>query len=314
MTTSLGSLPIGGLTFEEFVRSFRRAWRSTILWAIIGSVLAAAVGVLRPKRYTARASFIAEQQRMRSLPTGLSTLAAQFGLNVGGDGGRSPQFYQSLVQTPGLLLGLVDSVVVVTPGESVTVRKLLNGAPDSSRANLDRLFRRLRKRVSAEVDSRTSVVTLMVSQATPSAAEGLARIVIGAVKHFNVTTRQLQARELRVFLEGRTGDALNNLHQAEDVLRTFYERNRRFGDSPQLMFEESRLKRQVELQQELYTTLSKELETARIDEVNDTPTITVIDPPFASNRPDGPTAAALLLMGLVLGSFARLALLVLVNS
>ncbi len=311
MTTSAGYLATSGLTFDEFVRSFRRAWRSIIVWGIIALVVAAAAGILRPQRYTARASFVAEQQRLRSLPTGLSTLAAQFGLNVGGDGGRSPQFYQSLVQTPGLLLGVVDSVVVVAPGEAVTVRKLLSGAPDSSRANLDRLFRRLRKRISAQVDSRTSVVTLMVSQATPSAAEGLARIVIGAVKHFNVTTRQLQARELRVFLEGRTGDALNNLHETEDGLRAFYERNRRFGDSPQLMFEESRLKRQVELRQELYTSLSKELETARIDEVNDTPTITVIDPPFASNRPDGPTVFTLCLIGLALGGFARVAVLIL---
>jgi uncharacterized protein involved in exopolysaccharide biosynthesis len=313
LTSPAAFVATGGPTFDEFVQSLRRTWRSVILWGVIGLVAAAVGGVLRPKRYTARASFIAEQQRLRSLPTGLSTLAAQFGLNVGGDGGRSPQFYQGLVQTPGLLLGLVDSVVVVAPAESVTVRRLLNGAPDSSRANLDRLFRRLRKRVSAQVDSRTSVVTLMVSQTTPSAAEGLARIVIEAVKHFNVTTRQLQARELRVFLEGRTADALNSLHEAEDGLRAFYERNRRFGDSPQLMFEESRLKRQVELRQELYTTLSKELETARIDEVNDTPTITVVDPPFASNRPDGPTVPTLGLIGLVLGGFARLALLVLLG-
>src|SRR5947199_35617 len=111
---------------------------------------------------------------------------------------RSPQFYQGLVQTSGLLLSVLDSFVAVAPGKSVTVRQLLRGSADSSRANLDRLLRRLRRAVAVQVDSRTSVVTLMVAQNTPAAAEALSRIIIGAIKHFNVATRQLQARELRI--------------------------------------------------------------------------------------------------------------------
>jgi uncharacterized protein involved in exopolysaccharide biosynthesis len=193
----------------------------------------------------------------------------------------------------------------VAPADSVSVRRLLRGEADNSRANLDRLIRRLRKRVSAQVDARTSIVTLSLSASTPDAAEGLAGLVIRSIKHFNVATRQLQARELRIFLEKRVTDAAQELHQAEDDLRTFYERNRRFGDSPQLIFEESRMKRQIGLRQELYTSLSKELESARIDEVNDTPTITVIDPPFASSRADGPTLVTLALLGLLLGVCAR---------
>lgn len=294
-----------GLTFEQFAYAARRTWRSAIVWGAIGLFSAAIAGIVRPKSYTARASFIAEQQRVRNLPTGLGTLAAQFGLNVGEDGGRSPQFYQNLVQTSGLLLGVLDSVVAIAPGDSLSVRHLLRGSADSSRENVDRLLRRLRSTVAVQVDSRTSVVTLMVSQNTPAVAEALSRILIGAIKHFNVATRQLQARELRIFLEKRVADALQSLHEAEDDLRKFYERNRQFADSPQLTFEESRLKRQVELRQELYTSLSKELESARIDEVNDTPTITIIDLPFASNRPDGPSIPALALIGLVIGVLAR---------
>src|SRR5205807_9309463 len=146
---------------------------------------------------------------------------------------------------------------------------------------------------------------LQASQATPDATEDLTNIITGAIKHFNVSTRQLKARELRISLDKRVTDDLQNLHEAEDELRKFYERNRRFADSPQLTFEESRLKRQGELRQELYTSLSKELESARIDEVNDTPTITIIDPPFASSRPDGPTIPALAMMGLALAVLAR---------
>ncbi len=293
------------LSFDDLFAVIRRTWRSAVVWGVMASVVVVAIGLVRPRTYTARASFVAEQEKVRNLPTGIGALASTFGIGIGGDVGRSPQFYRNLVGTSGLLLGFLDSVVEVAPGDSVPIRRLLRGETSNARANIDRLLRRLRKQVSAQVDSRTGVVTLTVSSRTPSAAEGVARLVIGSIKHFNVATRQLRARELRTFLESRVADALRGLHEAEDELRTFYQRNRRIGDSPQLMFEEARMKRQIELRQELYTTLSRELESARIDEVNDTPTITVIDAPLASSRADGPGLVVLAAIGLVLGVCAR---------
>jgi len=283
----------------------RRTWRSALVWAVAASVILVVIGIIRPRTYTGRASFVAEQAKTRNLPAGIRALASPSGIGLSGDGGRSPEFYRNLVSTSGLLLGLVDSLVEVTPGESVSVRRLFRAEPSNTRASIDRLLRRLRKQVAAQVDSRTGVVTITVSSLTPSAAEGMAHLVIGAIKHFNVATRQLRARELRTFLENRVAEALGGLHDAEDDLRVFYQRNRRIGDSPQLIFEEGRMKRQVELRQELYTTLSRELESARIDEVNDTPTITVIDAPLASSRPDGPGLVMLAAIGLVLGVCVR---------
>ena len=305
MTASARPAAGATLTFDDLLHAVRRTWRSSLMWGAVALSVGALAGALRPKRYTARASFVAEQQRVRNLPSGLGALAAQFGLDVAGDAGRSPQFYRDLVETSGLLLGVLDSTVVVAPGESLSVRHLAQGAADGSRASLDQIIRRLRKQISAQADPRTSIVTVIVSERTPVAAESFAGLLIRSIKRFNVTTRQLQARELRIFLEKRVSDASQGLHDAEDGLRTFYERNRRFGDSPQLIFEESRMKRQIELHQELFTALSKELESAKIDEVNDTPTITVVDPPFASSRPDGPGLVALALVALVLGIGAR---------
>jgi uncharacterized protein involved in exopolysaccharide biosynthesis len=294
-----------GVSLDEMVVLIRRTWRSALVWAVAASVILVAIGIIRPRNYTARASFVAEQEKTRSLPAGIGALASQFGIGISGDGGRSPQFYQNLVSTSGLLLGLIDSLVEAAPGESVSVRRLFRGEPSNTRASTDRLLRRLRKQVAAQVDSRTGVVTITVASRTPSAAEGMAGLVIGSIKHFNVATRQLRARELRTFLENRVADALGGLHDAEDELRVFYQRNRRIGDSPNLIFEEGRMKRQVELRQELYTTLSRELESARIDEVNDTPTITVIDAPLASSRADGPGLVMLSAIGLVLGVAVR---------
>jgi len=289
------------VTLQEFLDSLRQVWRPVLLGGILAIPIGVLVGTLRPKRYVAHAAFMAEQTSLSSLPSGLGALAAQFGVNLANEGTRSPQFYSDLLGTTALLTSLLDSTVDSTQPLGGTVRVLLIGTNDNSRQSTDRSLRKLRRRVHATADSRTSVVQLSVSAETPRVAERMAGALLEEVKHFNVSTRQLLARERRVFLEGRVTDAYHALSASEEALRRFYEGNRRFSESPALVFDESRMKRGIELRQELYTTLSKELETARIQEINDTPTITVIDPPTASSRPSGPTVIGLAALFFILG-------------
>jgi uncharacterized protein involved in exopolysaccharide biosynthesis len=289
------------VTFDDVLAAIRRTWRTALLGGLVAASLGVVVGIVKPKSYVARASFIAEQTKVTSLPTGLGALAAQFGVEMAGEGGRSPQFYRELLLTSGLLRSLLDSLVPLGPHQSLSVRQLMRESADTSRRNTDRVLRRFRRTISAEADSRTSVVAFSVRAHDPVAAERMADLLIEAIKHFNISTRQLQAKQRRQFLEGRVAEAYQVLRVAEENLRHFYERNRRFSESPTLVFEESRIKRVVELQQELYTTLSKELETSRIQEVNDTPTITIVDPPFASSRPSGLSTPVIAALFFVLG-------------
>jgi len=299
------------LTFDDLVEAVRRARRSLVAWGIAGLIAGAILGLVRPRTYTARTSFVVEQPSARSLPSGLGALALQFGLDVGTEAGRSPQFYHGLLGTTGLLASILDSALSGSPGAQITVRQAVGAGDDTSHARLDGAVRRLRKHIASQVDARTGIVSVAVSARRPAAAEGIETLLIAAVRRFNVSARQLQARELRQFLEKRVAAASADLEAAEQALRGFYERNRRFNESPALVFEESRLKRQVELRQDLFVSLSKQLESARIEEVNDTPTITTVDPPFASTRPDGPGILALAIIGLVLGVATRVGRLVL---
>ena len=289
------------VTLQDGLDVIRRIGPRVLVAGILAIPLGLLVGIVRPKSYVAHASFIAEQTKLASLPSGLGALAAQFGLSIPGDAGRSPQFYSELLGTSDMLRAMLDSVVPVATNESLSIRELLVGTKDPSRASTDRALRKLRRRIQAGTDARTSVVSFSVRATTPLTAERMANVLISEIKHFNVTTRQLQAKERRQFLEGRVLEAYQMLTTSEGELRQFYERNRRFSESPTLVFEESRMKRAIELRQELYTTLSKELEAARIQEVNDTPTITVVDPPFASIIPSGPTVPVLGAVFFILG-------------
>ena len=84
------------------------------------------------------------------------------------------------------------------------------------------------------------------------------------------------------------GEAEEELRTAEEALKLFLERNRGWERFSHLAFEHERLERQVLIKQEIFTTLRRSYEEARIEEVNDTPIITVIDPAVPPEKRSSP--------------------------
>ena len=123
---------------------------------------------------------------------------------------------------------------------------------------------------------------------SPSLAAAVVAQYLEYLNEFNLRYRQSQARARRQFDERQVEEAEKILAALEDTLRRFYERNRQWESSPMLRFEENRLRRRVDVQQEIFLSLRRELEGARIAEVNDTPVLTVIEPPLAPARKSRP--------------------------
>jgi uncharacterized protein involved in exopolysaccharide biosynthesis len=138
----------------------------------------------------------------------------------------------------------------------------------------------------------------------PELAAAIANKFVEYLNAFNTEYRQSQARERRTFVEQRIAQIEHELRNAEEGMRTFYERNRSWRQSPQLIFEEGRLRRQLEIRQEVYLTLRREYETARIEEVNNTPVITVIDPAVPPQERSKPKRKLLLILAISLGGMA----------
>jgi len=129
----------------------------------------------------------------------------------------------------------------------------------------------------------------------------MADTTLAALNNLVVAIRRRHASAERQFLEERWKALRDSLDTHEDGLRRFYERNRQVT-SPQLQFEEVRLKREVDLVQTVYAQISTQLEQARIQEVRDTPAISVIDPPVEPVRRSSPRLTLLLFTGGVLGA------------
>src|SRR5207249_3673934 len=119
---------------------------------------------------------------------------------------------------------------------------------------------------------------------------------------------QSQSRERRRFVGERLQQAERELRDAEAQHLRFLQANRRYAGSPLLAFEENRLTRQVQLRQEVFQTLTREYEEARIAEVQDTPLLTTIDPAVPPDRRTSPRRKLMVLLAAIASGLTALAL------
>ena len=88
----------------------------------------------------------------------------------------------------------------------------------------------------------------------------------------------------------------------------FYEQNRGLIMAPGLKFEEQRIKRDVDLASDLYINLDRQLEVARIDEINDAALITVIDSAIVPRKAKWPRYGVMGITAILLGGLAGILL------
>jgi capsule polysaccharide export protein KpsE/RkpR len=74
-----------------------------------------------------------------------------------------------------------------------------------------------------------------------------------------------------------------------------------FKEFPEVTLEFARLKRDVMIQQELFSLLMEQYEKAKIQEVRDTPTVNVLEEPRIPERRSYPIRRVIIISSLVLG-------------
>jgi tyrosine-protein kinase Etk/Wzc len=294
----------------EILNVLLKRWPVVIGLPLVVVIAVLGISFLMPPIYTATTSFVPEMRSEGGVPAGLGALAGQLGISFGGEASQSPRFYAEVSKSRGILDRLllsryVDPRAGHLVGDTVTLLTILQSAGRKGVDSLERGARKLAGLIAVGVDAQTNIVTLKVQSQYPDLAAAVANRLVAYLNDFNTLSRQSQARERRKFTEQRVAAGEQELRDAEEALKRFYQANRSWQQAPQLVFEEGQLRRQVDLRQELYRTLRREYETARIQEVNDTPVITVIDAAVVPQRKSGPTRRLWVLAAFVVsGVFA----------
>jgi len=268
------------------------------------------IGLIRPRQYTAKASFVPQSRA----PQAVSGIAAQFGLTLPGQkGDESPAFYVELLESRGVLrAAALTSYSAATSrtgtrGPSTLVDAYQKpGKPLELR--IDATIKRLQKDVGSSVSNKSGMVTLTARSESAQLSQQIAARLLQLLNQFNLDRRQSQAAEERRFAESRVAEVKGELRAAEDRLQYFLQANRDYTNSPNLRFQEERLTADITLLRQLYTTLSQAYEQAKIDEVRDTPVITVVEVPEVPVRPDSRGLLLRALGGMVVGMMLGVAL------
>lgn len=294
------------LEWSTLSGALRRYRRPLVIAPLVTSALFAGLAVAGTE-HAATSSFLPQLSGSGSR---LAGVAAQFGFTVGGaTSGETVEFYAALLRSRELLreVARTEFRIPREPGSRDTLRGTwmeLNGiVAETPTARMKGAVAVLKGRVSVRTDAAAGLVTLVTTSRWPGLAEATNRRLIELLTIYNLERRRSQAATERLFTEQRLAEARGALARTESELTRFLTTNRSFQASPRLTFDAARLRRQVEMERQVVTTLAQAAEQASIDEIRDTPLITLVDQPEGSARP---TAAVL--SKIVLGALVGLVL------
>lgn len=289
------------------VRLGRLVWSDrwpVLILSVTIAVLAAVASLFVPAEYRSSTTILPETDRSKlgSLSGGLSDLAALAGVSVGGEAAMT-KLYPAIVESESVLREVLYRRYHVGD-DSLTLVQVLDIDETSPAREFEEALKAFRKELSLSVDSKTGLVT--ISAILPDALL-TAQVVNGLARELDVflrTKKSSGASEQRKWIESRLNDVERDLRLSEEAVKIFREKNRRVIDSPQLLLEQERLLRDVQINSTLYIELKKQLEIARIEEIKNIPVISVLDPARPAARKERPRRSIITMVAGLMGLLA----------
>lgn len=300
-------------TFEEKFKSFVEKVRPYItrLWAVrkkfvlvnfIILIIALAYLIFLTKPYfDSTVTILPEYGSKSNMLSQLSGLAELAGVKVGET--APTEIYQKIISSETVLFDVIyakykteefpDSVNLIQYFE---VKETDDNPTIKKRKNFLALYKSLLEvRIATDIDRMTKVLNVTVTMPEALLSADVANKLVESLDLYIRTQRKSYATEQSFYIEKRTSEIKDSLISAENTLKIFREQNRMVSQSPNLLLEQVRLARNVEILQNVFIELTKQLEIAKIDQVKDAPVLNVKE--FAKNpvKKAGPKRASLLI-------------------
>ena len=267
--------------------SLIREKRKTLLFMSVSIFLASFVyfQFIADPIYTAKASVIPTGDSGGDF-SGLTGAAAQIGLSfpVANESIAWDELFFEILRSDGIKRKLLNTEFQLKKSQQVqTLRQLLLNHLDlenkPSEIGEIRINNYLKKRIRVTKTRFSPLIHIQMDAHDPLLASNMINTLVQLSNKMQVDIKTRQMGQKRQFIEERIVEVKKELSQAESGLKNFRERNRRPNKSPSLLLEESRLMRDVTLQNNLYLTLQTQFEEAKIEEVERTPMVEIVDEP-----------------------------------
>ena len=242
----------------------------------------------------------------------LARLANQFGISTGGGSqleiSSSALFPQIVVSRTFAERLLQKKFTVQRFGEELSLLAILTYGLGKPRVGLDTLIIRASKAIPAMVSFEEEPPFLTLTTKTNDAqfSKDLADDVLFELDNLQRFYKSQSTVEKRKYIERQIAITMTELESLEENLKQFRERNRQIEGSPSLLLENERLMRNVDIQKGIFLTLKQQLELTKIEEVQKSSLVQVLDYPDLPLKVNNPKKNTIYVLAAFAGLFIGL--------
>ena len=241
------------------------------------TVLAVIISFILPKYYKSTATILPETEKSKiGALGGLTDLASLAGVNVGE--GSLVKLYPTIIKSEWVLRNvLLARYHSENFKDSVDLIQIWNIREATPELTYEKGLKILLELLDVSMDPRTSVVTVSIETKEAQLSADIVNEGAYELDRFIRTKRTTNASEQRKWVEARLSEVKADLANSENALKDFREKNRRVFDSPELLLQQERFLREVQINSTLYAELKKQYELVKIEEIKNIPIINVMD-------------------------------------
>lgn len=330
------------IRLSDIVAFLKRSRQAILIGAVIGGLAGTIYAFSKPNEYTSQVTLLPEiQTKGTGNLGGLGSLAGLAGIDVtgltGGADAVRPELYPTVLQSVPFALTVSKQLVYSkefkrtetletylkaknTPGFLSRFLSFFSSTPDSITTvytgpntgalqltkQQAELAQYITGRVMGTYDKKSGVLTINSTLPDPIIAATTTQHALAYLTDYVTSYRTEKARKEVDFLTKQVANAKQRYQNAELDLSSYRDRNRSlFLNTAKI--EEQRIQAEFLLAQELYNTLSKQSEMAKIKVQQDTPVFKILEPAQVPLKKSGPKRTIIVMVCFLLGSAVGLA-------
>lgn len=316
--------------------------KKIVKWCVWGAVIGLVIAFSIPREYATSVKLAPEISDPKAAAGGLGALASIAGLSSGAASGADavyPQLYPDVVSSVPFITSLFNvEVETKEDGEKFTVQQYMEdetsspwwsvilGVPrkiigllkadeeveEGHKLNNFQLTKdeadlveALSKRVTANVDQKTSVVTIDVKMQDPLVSAMLADTVVTRLQEYVTSYRTNKARQDLEYAEKLNKEAQQEYYRAQQRYADYLDRNQGLAfRSAQIT--RDRLENETTLAFNLYNQTAQQVQKAKAKVQETTPVYAVVTPATVPIKPAAPRKV-LILAGFIFLAFVACA-------
>lgn len=264
----------------DIVEAIAVIWKQRKLIAyFVGActVLSIIVSLLLPAFYRSAATVLPDGDKSRTSSFGgLSDLASLAGLPMGD--ASFAKLFPAMMRSESILSEVLQKKYQTKQFDHpVNLIEFWGITGDSPEAAYEATLIKLREELEVNTEPRTGLITLSIATNDAIVSAEILNAIMKELDRYVRTKRVTNANNQRRWIEQRLIEVKGDLDTSEYKLRDFREKNRKVLDSPNLLLEEARLGREVQISTTLYIELKKQYELVKIEEVKNLPVVNVLD-------------------------------------